>query len=187
MDVLNRTQFVIISDNCFFILGAKYMLHRLYGNNTELLTLGKNTDISFLMQNIKKDNTYYIVFCESPSLYQRYFRYAHTLFLPSHFSMERYNKLITNFISSEEACTVEIKDGIATTLSPRELQMLYFFRQGIADEHISQQCRLSINAIGSYRRSIIAKLDLKNKINLYHLCNQLNSINWGVKHDFCIS
>lgn len=170
-----ESKFIIISDDSFFRLGAESILRPI---SNEIVYFGDDDLMSSIMNEIYKDRNRVVIICKNPELYVWGINNNNVLVLSLLGSLKSYIDTITAFCAGVDTGLSSVKK-LASALTANELQMFYFFKSGLTDEEISSICNKPTKSISLYRRKIISKLDLKNKVNFYKFCNQMSGMSWS--------
>ncbi|WP_288862135.1 LuxR C-terminal-related transcriptional regulator [uncultured Alistipes sp.] len=67
----------------------------------------------------------------------------------------------------------EYEGGGAVALTSREKQVLKLVRDGFLSEGISEQLRISVHMVNTYRQRIIEKLNVNNSLEAIRLAMRL--------------
>jgi DNA-binding NarL/FixJ family response regulator len=68
------------------------------------------------------------------------------------------------------------RDGIIEHLSPKELQVLFLLCRGLSNNEIALELTLAVNTIKAHIKSIMRKLDCRNRVEIVVRARELNLI-----------
>lgn len=157
-------RFFIVTDNMYLYLGFKSLIEQIGVYNNKIWTISQTNKLPEC-SIYSKERSYDIII--SDNYLHRYLAsqnaVKNVIILPANFDVTTYvdcfNDLKSIKVDSLEKCLKQ--------LSFREKLLFAFFSAGIDDDSIAAILQISKKTISAHRRNILAKLNLKNRNELY--------------------